>query len=520
MIEFKKIKIQNFLSILNPITFDFTTKKITIIRGDNGTGKSALFLDSISFVLFGKAYRKIQKSALCNINSKKTLIELWLSIDNVDFYIKRGLNPSVFQIYKNDVLIDSHNQIEYQNYLEKIILKISYLSFCQIVLLGKTNYSSFFKLSLPIRRAFIEEIFGLKIFSRMNDVIREKYQTIKERKINFDNKEEKINLKFQMIKENKDKRDTLQQNIEKSSLILKELEKDCVSYFDKIKNYKDKLSLIETRIIFLEKSIFSLEKQSVCICCNRIISNNEEIIEKNKNELEILKRKQRRIKFCITTYETCQNFYLKRQAEIENCKNTINSNNYILDEFLSNDDNIDDELIKIQDEKKSCNNELRNVEYLQSVFRDTGVKKYIINNYFTIITNIFNTYIKNVGLNCRLEFDEDFNEKFYLNDKIFFNYDSFSEGEKVRIDFVMTLTWRELCQLKHKLNINLMVFDELFDSSLDNVGHYYLLKTLDDLFKKNKIILITHKNTWYDSSNNFEIINVTKDTFTKIEHIR
>lgn len=545
MIVFRKLRWKNFLSTGNYFTeLDLDKNTTTLIVGSNGSGKSTM-LDALCFVLFGKPFRSINKPQLVNsINSRDTLVEIEFSTSNKSYKIIRGIKPNVFEIYCNGELVTQDAAVkDYQEHLEKFILKLNYKSFTQIVMLGSASFTPFMQLSAADRRAIIEDLLDIQIFSRMNGVLKDKFQILKEQysqaKYAFDLKTEKIQMQIQFIENLKKNTESkiAQQELEianteiriaeshtKHSEISTNLSELCTQISDKSKvddklskfaNLKNNLGRTITKV---NSDIDFYDSNDECPTCKQGIPHEHKttIVEERKNklkevedalnklnaEVDQLASRQEEIekisdlitekKSELTTIQseiTADKRYvetLRKDIErIKNSKEDLNAENVKL---LT----LNNELVELETNMRSLSEERVYYETATNLLKDTGIKTKIIKQYIPVINKLVNKYLSSLDFFVNFNLDESFKETIKSRYRDEFTYASFSEGEKQRIDMSLMLTWRAVAKLKNSASTNLLILDEIFDSSLDANGTEELMKILN-LLEGENLFVISHK---------------------------
>ena len=498
MIKFEKVRFKNFGSFGNNITEIVLDKNsTTLICGSNGSGKSFAFLDSITFALFGKPFRKINIPTLVNsVNEKGCLVEIDFSRGSDKFMIRRGINPRVFEIYRNGELIDQDaKSLDYQELLENQILKMNYKTFTQVVILGSSSFVPFMQLSAADRRSVIENILDINIFSTMNIVLRGKILSLKE-----------------MIKEL-----GMKIEIEKNKI---NVQKSYIATLEKKNNEDDDVK--NQRIAELETKIKTIQYD--LICKNLSVESLQEDINHAK---KTLKDKTNRIQDCRTHIGTLKTSKDQKQKEInffkENCtcptctqpiddkvkKEKVLMNNYEIERIRSTmhksaikDDLVEEKeklkmfeggLAALDEEKLLHSSDLMYHEFAGELLRDGGVKGKIIKYYLPHMNKFINKFLSSMDFFVQFQLDEEFNEQIKSRYRDDFSYMNFSEGEKMRIDLALLLAWREIARLKNSVSCNLLILDEVFDSSLDSVGMDELMKLLKLISDKANVYVISHK---------------------------
>jgi len=545
MINFKTIRYKNFISSGNYFTeINLNRSQNTLIVGSNGAGKSTV-LDALCFGLFGKAFRNINKSALVNsINQKECVVEIEFDIGNKSYKIVRGIKPNVFEIFVNEELLNQSAAIkDYQEYLEKIILKLNYKSFTQIVILGSASFTPFMQLSAADRRAIIEDLLDIQIFSTMNGVLKEKVSINKEEynenkhKIEFANQSYVLqNKHIEELKKNnqnniKKYQKEIEENEGKTQIGLMECDelrgkiedlKASVSNKDSVSKKIKSLNQLEVQIKsnlrklkddlkffsesdscptckqtieedFKEKQIDSLSEKSKA--CDHGLKDLAKKLEDEQQKLEYITQVMNQINSVQVELATKNatideiNKYIKKlKEEIENLKNVENN----LNSETKKLDKIKNELNSLRENQKRLIEEKEYLESASILLKDNGIKTRIVKQYLPIINKLVNKYLSSLDFFVNFNLDESFKESIKSRHRDEFTYASFSEGEKQRIDMALLLTWRAVAKLKNSTNTNLLILDEVFDSSLDNNGTEYLMNILHMLEDVN-LFVISHK---------------------------
>ena len=555
MIIFRKIRWRNFLSTGNQfIEIGLTDEKTNLIIGSNGAGKSTI-LDALTFSLFNKPFRKITKSQLVNtVNEKECIVEIEFSVNNFDWKVIRGIKPNVFEIYKNGKLLNQESAAnDQQRWLEEQVLKLNYKSFTQIVVLGSASFVPFMQLNAPNRREVIEDLLDIKIFSVMGLMLRERIrgsnERLRELSIRNDLLEEKIDMQKSFIQElentgNKnlsDKRkkiQTINNNIEKYEDLMEQNNLELVSIKDDVKqfansnkklrklgNLKGKLSN-KVSTITKEHKFFS--ENVSCPTCTQSIEESFRLnkineaeskakeLKKGYEELEsaIKLEEERDEKFKVLSTEATKLTHeisktSTRISGLENQTREIEQEIQTITEQLKNRNTERDALEKLTGElegiqKTQASENEKNVynEFAHSLMKDGGVKSKIIKRYLPLMNQQINKYLQLMDFYINFSLDEEFKEtvKSPIHDK--FSYESFSEGEKMRIDLSLLFTWREIAKIKNSANTNLLILDEIFDSSLDGFGTEYFSKIIKYVISGANVFVISHKTE--DLIDNFD----------------
>lgn len=546
MLKFTKVRYKNFLSTGNNfIEINLNRTRTTLISGANGHGKSTL-ADAICYGLFNKSYRKCNKPALVNsINEKECVVEVEFTIGKKKYLVRRGMKPHVFEIYCDGALINQDSKAkDYQNMLERNILKMNYQSFTQIVLLGTSNYVPFMKLSASDRRHIVEEILDLNIFSIMNNVMKQRIVAIKDQKqqIEYDKKlcKEKIQLQKEYslkqkkeletkIQELKTDIQTSKKEITETQNRIKELRKQYDALQIEVDEINKKLNkykgldknkyAISSQIDRINKSLSFYENNENCPTCKQDIGKNhkQNTIEKLLTQLEEAQTVAQKIEKKIQEEEAVQNEKEKITSKIDLLNKKIweanteisNTQQYIekIDKEIikiqkkidktSKDTNIDElnqELTKLEKEQKKTQEDLHYYDIISLLLKDSGIKSRIIEGYLPIINKLINRYLSVLNFLVSFNLDNQFNETIKSRYRDIFSYANFSEGERTRIDLSLLFTWREVARLRNSISINLLIMDEIIDSSLDENGvedFFALLQTCGD---EVNAFVVSHKN--------------------------
>ncbi len=546
MIIFKTIKWRNFLSTGNQYTeVDFTENKTNLIVGTNGAGKSTV-LDALTFSLFGKPFRKINKPQLINsVNEKDCKVEVEFSIGNTEWKVIRGIKPALFEIWRNDTALDqSSAALDQQKWLEQNVLKMNYKSFTQIVILGSSTFVPFMQLSAANRREVIEDLLDIKIFSSMNMVIKEKIRQAKEDiKVLSLKKEsllDKLNMQQSFIEElenrgkenienNKRKVSDLSEEIEqhlKENTSLEEPLRDHIKEQDNLVGYAEKLrklgnlkGKISQKVSTLTKEHKFFTENTVCPTCTQSIEETFRInrITDAQNKAKELQSGYKELEEAIKEEEERERQFTALSKEISKLTNGISQNNIkinglqrqirnleheiqVLTENLANRNSEHEKLESFRDNLKTTYDELASkkdtinyYDFSYSLLKDGGVKSKIIKKYLPLINQQVNRYLQMMDFYINFTLDEEFNETVQSPIHEDFSYASFSEGEKMRIDLALLFTWREVARVKNSVNTNLLIMDEVFDSSLDGFGTEEFLKIIRYVIKDANIFVISHK---------------------------
>ena len=551
MIIFKKIRYKNFLSTGNHFNeIDFQQNHTNLIIGTNGAGKSTM-LDALTFGLFNKSFRQIKKSQLINAtNEKDCVVEVEFSVNSRDYLVRRGIKPNLFDIEVNgNPLHKESDDRANQRILEESILKVNYKSFTQIVILGSSTFVPFMQLSTTNRRDVIEDLLDIRIFSVMNNLIKDNIRTKKEQIKSLDLKKEnlkdKIELQNNLIQKLSDQgKEKIKSNHDKINELLSESD-NCVSAnedlelevtgliedqekfvgadkkLSKLNNFKGQIS---NKVSTITKEHKFFTDNTVCPTCTQPI---EESFRLNKiadvqTKARELKKGFNDLEESIKTEQDRERQFKKLSKEITKLNHDISQNNThislnqrqireleseiqtITKQFK--DRNIENE--KLEEFKSSLNTtidelsvkrqDIYHYDFAYSLLKDDGVKTKIIKKYLPYINAQVNRYLQMMDFYINFTLDEEFSETVKSPIHEDFSYSSFSEGEKMRIDLALLFTWREVARVKNSVNTNLLIMDEVFDSSLDGFGTDEFLKIIKFVIRDANIFVISHKSDLHD----------------------
>ena len=546
MIVFEKIRWKNFLSTGNSFTeINFVESPSTLVIGSNGAGKSTM-LDALTFVLFNKPFRKVTKSQLVNsINERETVVEIEFKVGTIEYKVIRGMKPNIFELYRNDNLIDQDAaNRDYQKYLEQSILKFNYKSFTQVVILGSSTFVPFMQLGASHRREVIEDLLDIQVFSQMNMLLKERVkennEILKEcshelamakasiesqkkvvSKLTVVNDERIATFHFK-LKENKDRIDEIRAETKVFDDKINALDTAARKLAEKEKSYKKTssiLSKLEGKSDKNQKDVKFFENNSSCPTCEQDIDENfrrmkvKKLTEKSIELAEASETLQKETKKALKQIEKLrqdtdliteytfevralmneEGKIMKKNNEIKNTINDLSVQPDILGEKRL--------LAKVQseyDEKEEVcagvNKEARDFKIVAGFLKDDGIKAKIISKYVPIINQQINKYLSSMDTYINFTLDESFAEVIKSRHRDKFSYASFSEGEKQKIDLSLLFTWRYIAKLKNSIITNLLILDEVFDSSLDTNATEELLKILKDIGMGNtNMFIISHK---------------------------
>ena len=544
MITFTKVRWKNFLSTGNTFTeIELDKNPSTLVVGENGAGKSTI-LDALCFGLFNKPFRQISKSQLLNsINMRDAIVEIEFETQNKQVKIVRGIKPNVFEIHVDGKMINQNaNAKDYQKHLETQILKFNYRSFTQVVILGSSTFVPFMQLNSKARREVVEDILDIKIFSLMNLVLKTKYREvnthIQDTRYSQDLTTSKIEMQEKYIADAKSNRESLlteKNNLianneeeifttRKQELAVKEQNESILDKMvgenkatqkrDKLKDIqftlKDKHNRNETMITFFEendecptceqeidkefktRSIQVRERDNVELSegliklseemdkVNNVLSEFKKLAKQlQTNEVEIGKYRSK--------IQELGKFNARLEAEIESIEQ-----NPVGQEDIKKLDKLKEKLYSLDSTSKKLKEELFYYDVARKMLQDTGIKTKIVKQYLPIMNKLVNTYLSSMDFFCNFNLDENFNETIKSRYRDDFSYANFSEGEKMRIDLALLFTWRAVAKMKNSTNTNLLILDEIFDSSLDASGTDDFLKILNTFGNEN-VFVISHK---------------------------
>jgi DNA repair exonuclease SbcCD ATPase subunit len=551
MILFEKVRWKNFLSTGNQDTeINLNNHATNLIIGTNGAGKSTL-LDALTFSLFGKPFRKINKPQLINsVNEKDCRVEVEFTIGTTSWKVIRGIKPNIFEIHKDgSPMNQSAAANDQQKWFEQNVLKMNYKSFTQIVILGSSTFVPFMQLSVSNRRDVIEDLLDIRIFSTMNTVIKEKIRTIKEELKVLELKKESLNDKVQMQKNFIDEletrgKDNIKQKEDKIRGLLNEendlmnacegMNEELLSVEKRLENHSGATEKLRTlgnlkgkisnKVSTITKEHKFFTENTVCPTCNQDIEETFRInrISDAQNKAKELQSGYKELEQAINREEERERQFTTLSKEITTLTHGISQNNIkiagcqrqvrdleseiqrITDQ-LANKSSENEKLAAFKDNLKTTYDELAQrketinyYDFSYSLLKDGGVKSKIIKKYLPLINQQVNRYLQMMDFYINFTLDEEFNETVQSPIHENFSYSSFSEGEKMRIDLALLFTWREVARMKNSVNTNLLIMDEVFDSSLDGFGTEEFLKIIRFVIKDANIFVISHKESLHD----------------------
>lgn len=551
MIHFKVVRWKNFLSTGNVFTeVKLDKSKSTLIVGQNGAGKSTI-LDAISFALYNKPFRKINKPQLINsINNKEAVVEIEFTVGRDEFKVVRGIKPNVFEIYKNNILLnqDSANR-DYQDFLEKSILKLNHRSFSQVVVLGSSTYVPFMQLPANQRREVIEDLLDIQIFTSMNTLLKEKVANNKAELADIKYASDLCNEKIAMeekylasIRKDKDHRiEVNKQKIKDTAKRIVEMREYLQGYQQDYLDLELEISdeaevaaksseLSDNRVRLLDRT-FSLEKEikffhdnENCPTCKQgiahdfrelTLTNKSDTLSSVKEELAVINQDQAQVLARLEDIKQTRKDMAKVNEQIKVLLSQIESEKRSFKSLEAENqslaqeqdatqstetlEKLKEELVGIEAKREALTKRSSVLGAASALLKDGGIKTKIIRQYIPIMNKLINKYLAAMDFFVHFELDEQFNEKIKSRFRDEFSYNSFSEGEKMRINLAVLFTWRAIAKMRNSATTNLLIMDEVFDSSLDGVGTDEFLKILNGLTADNNTFIISHKgDTLYD----------------------
>ena len=570
MIIFTSLRFKNFLSTGNNWTdIDLNKSKSTLIVGQNGAGKSTM-LDAIAFGLFGKPHRNINKPQLVNtVNNKNSVVEVTFVIGKAKYKVIRGIKPNVFEIWKNGEMINqsSHSK-EYQKILEQNILKLNHKSFHQIVVLGSSSFVPFMQLPAQHRRDVIEDLLDINVFSKMNSLLKEKTSVLRDKmkdlSFKLDVETNKIDTQKKYISDlkalNKTAKEQKDVQVDKLRKDLASLSKENAEISAEVENKQEPLekelnALHDRKQVFVQYNAQFRQQMSQVVKESKFYEENEncptcsqEITESVRNDkLQSSKEKAKELKDAMDEASIKSGEIEDSITQVSNDLNairtkqsTVNSNNQSIAriqneiEYLEKELNQTGDIETAKEELEAMQNIANefnmskfqlNEEYsynnvMSEMLKDTGIKTKIIKQYIPVINKLVNQYLQILDFYVHFDLDESFTETIRSRHRDQFSYDSFSEGEKQRIDLALLFTWRMIAKMKNSISTNLLLLDETFDSSLDHDGVENLMKILHSLDENSNTFIISHKGDILDGKFKDKIEFVKEKNFSKIKDLQ
>lgn len=569
MIKFKTVRWKNFLSTGNYFTeIQLDRSQNTLVIGSNGAGKSTM-LDALCFGLFGKPFRRINKPNLLNsINQVNGVVEIEFSIGSKHYKVIRGIKPNIFEIHCNGNMVNQDAKArDYQEHLEKFVLKLNFKTFTQVVILGSASFVPFMQLQPGDRRTIIEDLLDIQIFTSMNVLVKQKLVDFKEStlKLSYDIKltAEKIELQKQNVEEHKksskDQIERKRAEIVENEQYIEKLNSDIIliqKHIDKLQQriteksnieqtnikYRQLENKLETRLKKIEKEIKFYEENHNCPTCKQDIDEGFRTSQidtntKTQGEVDIgLKDIQTRITKANIVIAEMQKIIkdisdhsseiVKHNASILAINKFITKSNKDIEELQNLHGNIatDNSVLKtlksdlsaLLKKHEELSVEKHYYDYVANMLKDSGIKTKIIKQYLPIMNNLINKYLTALDFFVNFNIDENFQETIKSRHRDGFTYPQFSEGEKLRIDLALLFTWRQVAKMKNSTNTNLLILDEVFDSSLDAVGTEDFLKLLNDMDKDTNVFIISHKGDQLFDKFRSVIRFVKKNNFSQI----
>lgn len=546
MIIFKKVRGKNFLSIGNNFfEYELDRDHLSLICGRNSAGKSTIS-EMLTFALYKKSYRNVNLPQLVNnINQKDCIVEIEFEINDVHWMVRRGLSPNVFEIYRDGQLLDQHSSIiEQQKWFEQNVLKMTYKTFIQIVILGTSSYVPFMQLTPSDRRDVVEDLLDIKMFSSMNSFIKDKIKDFKDSvkilNVKKDSLEDKVNMQGDFIEqlENRSKADiegktelieqlffgieNLQGNNDNLSFSISNLNESLNEFIDAtdvLKSLLENKTKLTLQAQGLTDSYNFFKEHDVCPTCSQDIDDEfkNQKQKETKKEIKNLKKSYDELLVSIESENQRQKRFKEISEELANLQKELNYNNYQitqkqkqirehhqqikkLTEQLENKndehqklESYVQELDSIKDEIVSIKENVHYYDYVHSLLKDSGVKSLIVEKYLRIINQQINKYLDLMELYVNFSLDSEFNEIITSPTFESFSYGNFSEGQKRRVDLALLFTWRYITSVKNSASTNLLICDEILDGSLDEMGHFAFLKIIKEEMRSSNVFVISHR---------------------------
>ena len=542
-LQFTKIRYKNFLSTGNTWTeIQLNKNKTTLIVGENGSGKSTV-LDAITFALYGKPFRKINKPQLMNsINQRDLSVEIEFNTLGSTYLIRRGLKPGVFEIWKNGVLVNQDaSSRDYQSFFEENILKMNFKSFSQTVILGSSTYVPFMQLSAQHRREVIEDLLDLQVFSTMSSLLKESISNNKDKLVSSKYDIDLIENKIHTTKEyNKRLQNIQNKNLENLRLKIKELEEENLQFTNTASQYRNELeplikkvsvkaslqknhkkvdklkSDLESKLREVTHSISFYHDNDNCPTCKQSIDTEFKslTVEKKQQRAQEIESALEQLEVKITEIDSELQALTITEKEVSEQETKIRQLDMQIDINTRNIGRIQDELNReiktvesVSEDIPALELEMKNAQKRHeelteerevlaassTILKDGGIKTKIIKRYIPKMNKLINRYLSMMDFFVDFQLDEEFNEKILSRHRDEFSYSSFSEGEKKRIDLSLMMTWRAISKMRNSVSTNLLIMDEVLDSSLDNIGTEEFLKILSEVSDDTNVFIISHK---------------------------
>jgi DNA repair exonuclease SbcCD ATPase subunit len=569
MLTFKTITWKNFLSTgQHPTSVSLDTDNNSLIIGTNGAGKSTI-LDALTFSLYGKSFRKINKGQLINTtNEKNCFVEIEFTVNSIEWRVERGIKPNIFKIYRDgEELNQNSSAIDQQKWLEQNVLKMNYKSFTQIVILGSSSFVPFMQLPTNSRREVVEDLLDIKIFSSMNEIVKGRLRLVKDEiktlELKKDNLKDKVDMQKNFIQQIEDqskddieiknnsinnlmdemseymkKNEYLDEEVKASQLSLKSFE-GATSKLREYGNIKGKLSqkisgIVKEHKFFTENRVCPTCEQNIeeTFRLNRIKDSQDKASELQQGYTELQQaikdEELRESQFQQISGDLSKllNGITQNNSHINGCQKQIKRLEHEIQTITSQIENRNTEHEKLEEFRKNLQDTFETIsekkekitylDFTYNLLKDGGVKTQIIKKYLPIINQQANKYLQMMDFYINFKLDEEFTETIESPIHEDFTYQSFSEGEKMRIDLALLFTWREIARMKNSVNTNLLIMDEVFDSSLDGFGTEEFLKIIRFVIKDANIFVISHKDGLEDKFDN--VIKFEKQgNFSRIE---
>ena len=570
MITFKRVEWKNFLSTgQTPIEIDLDKSPTTLIIGKNGSGKSTL-LDALCFALFNRPFRIIKKDQIVNsINDSDCEVKVSFSVGTKNYTVIRGIKPNKFEIYDGDTLVNQDaSNVDYQKYLEQNIMKLNYRSFIQVVLLGSSSYEPFMKMKPRYRRDVVEEILDIKVFTQMDLILRSQQSELAKKVIEVRHSCDLIDSRYALQYEHYESlrrrtgeaegrsRTKIEQNQEADRLYrlkLKEIDEKIakhqaiVEQKPKVTKKVNQLSKLEAKIENNlnnhKKTLSFFEEHDDCPVCtqnipselkDKKITEEKQTIEKLESGLKELTGEIVKVESKVTEMDAVSKKIQDLNVEVAKINTSLSELKKHSDSISEDIETLDDgesseqlekELEQLKEDLKKAKSELTSVteekdyvDVVREILSDKGARANIIKKYLPIMNNLINKYLQDMDFFVSFHLDEEFNETVKSRNRDKFNYNNFSEGEKMRIDLALLFTWRSIAKLKNSTNTNLLILDEIFDSSLDGQGTEDFFKIIGAL-KNENVFIISHKgDILFDKFTN--IVSFEKEhNFTRLQNV-